>query len=206
MTILDISTPIRAGMVHWPGDEEIEVARVSAIAEGALCNVTHLKMSAHTGTHMDAPLHFLDGRAAMDALPLDAVCGPCRVIAVDDPVCVRPEHVADARAGERLLFRTRNSQRDWSMQPFDEQFVYISDAAARVMAERGVQTAGVDYLSVGGYSQDLAETHYTLLGAGIWIIEGLALQQVEPGAYELICLPLSIPGADGAPARAILRR
>jgi arylformamidase len=109
------------------------------------------------------------------------------------------------RAGERVLFLTRNSERCWNNNQFVEDFVYISAAAAQFLVQRHVRTVGIDYLSVGGYVHDGVETHRILLGAGIWLIEGLNLSAVKPGAYELVCLPLRVAGADGAPARAILR-
>jgi arylformamidase len=128
-------------------------------------------------------------------------------VAIKDPAAITPgELPTDLARGDRILFRTRNSDRDLLRQPFVDDFVYIARGAARVLAEAGVQTVGIDYLSVGGFHTDLAETHEILLEAGIWIIEGLDLTRIEPGRYELACLPLKIVGSDGAPARAALRR
>jgi arylformamidase len=203
---IDITVPIRHAMIGWPGDPRVEVQRKRSIEEGDAYNLTWLTMSAHTGTHMDAPLHFVEAASSMGELPLDAVLGPCRVIPIEDPVAVRPAELpADLAAGERILFKTRNSERRWWEEPFREDYVYISQDAARVLVNAGVRTVGVDYLSVGGFHQDLAETHHILLGAGMWLIEGLDLTQVAPGRYELACLPLRILGSDGAPARAALR-
>jgi hypothetical protein len=108
--------------------------------------------------------------------------------------------------GERLLFKTHNSGRCWDTDAFVEDFVYISAAGARYLAERRVRLVGVDYLSVGGFRADGVETHRALLEAGIWIIEGLDLRRVRPGGVQLLCLPLKILGGDGAPARALVRR
>jgi arylformamidase len=108
--------------------------------------------------------------------------------------------------GERILFKTTNSDHAWDTDQFDETFVFISQNGARYLAECGVRTVGVDYLSAGGFREDGPETHEALLGAGIWIIEGLNLRGVEPGSYELVCLPLRLMGAEGSPARAILRK
>ena len=207
MSFLDISVPLRNAMVHWPGDADVEIKRVRDMAQGEVCNVSFLSMSAHTGTHMDAPLHFIRDGASLDKLPLQATIGPARVIDIKDPVSINPEelHPHNITAGERILFKTRNSDKSWKSERFDEDFVYISQQGARYLAERGILTVGVDYLSVGGFKRDGVETHHALLGAGIWIIEGLNLAEVTPGNYELICLPLKISGVEGAPARAVLR-
>lgn len=204
---IDVSMPLVNGMTVWPGDPPPLFEQTAWIEKGDLCNVTRMNVSVHTGTHMDAPRHFLRNGAGMDALPLEAVMGPARVIETHDAVAVRPgELPRDLQAGERLLLKTPNSGRNLLDLPFAEDFVFISREAARLLAEAGVQTVGVDYLSVGGFRQDLVETHEVLLEAGIWIIEGLDLRHIEPGEYEMACLPLKIIGSDGAPARAALRR
>jgi len=205
---IDISVPLRDGMVTWPGDPVVKIDRSLMIENGDVVNQTDLAMSAHTGTHMDAPLHFLADGASLGELPIDAVVGPARVIRIEDPNAIGVDELRshDIRPGERILFRTRNSDRCWQSGSFVEDFVYISLDAARYIAERCVQTVGIDYLSVGGFERDLEETHLALLGAGIWVIEGLDLSGVEPGDYELICLPLKLAGGDGAPARAVLRQ
>ena len=205
---LDISVPLRDGMVHWPGDPEVEINRIHDMAQGEICNVSFLSMSAHTGTHMDAPLHFLRAGKSLDQLPIEATIGLARVIEIVDPESIKPEELRPfkIKQGERILFKTRNSKKSWKKAGFDEGFVYISREAARYLAERRVQTVGIDYLSVGGFKRDGVETHHALLGAGIWIIEGLNLSSVKPGRYELVCLPLKVLGIEGAPARAVLRR
>ena len=202
----DVSVPVRDAMVHWPDDPPVEIGLSLSIAGGDPANVSRVSMSAHTGTHMDAPRHFIDDGAGIDAIPLDAVMGPARVIGIEDPTAVTAGELArhDLRPGERLLFRTRNSERRWWEEGFEPGFAHIDPGAARALADAGVRCVGVDYLSVGGMTEG-AETHLALLGAGIWIIEGLDLTRVEPGSYELICLPLRLVGADGAPARALLR-
>jgi len=199
---------VQSGMVHWPKDPEIKVERVMEIARGDVCNVSHLSLGAHTGTHMDAPLHFIAKGKSIDQLPFEATIGPARVIHIADKESIKPEELRPHRikAGERILFKTRNSKQSWGSNQFDEEFVYISKEAAQFLADRKVRTVGVDYLSVGGFKRDNVETHHGLLGAGIWIVEGLNLAQVMPGEYEMICLPIKLKGAEGAPARALLRR
>lgn len=205
---IDVSVPLRNGMVHWPGDAPFSRLQTLHIASGDACNLSQISTSAHIGTHMDAPRHFLADGKGMEAMPIAATVGPARVIEIRDPdqIPVRelePHHLAK---GDRVLFKTRNSAQHWKTHEFQGRFVYIPQGTAHYLAKCEVQTVGVDYLSVGGYETDSAETHRALLGAGIWIIEGLNLEHVEPGNYELICLPLRIVGSDGAPARAVLRK
>jgi len=204
---IDISVPVKSGMAHWPGDIDVSVTRVSSMAEGAEYNLSQLHMSAHTGTHMDAPLHFVDQAISIDKMPLDATVGPARVIEIDAMESIGRADLEpfEIEPGERLLIKTRNTSRCWETDEFFKDFVYISEDGARYVAERRIRSLGVDYLSVAGFFKDTVETHVALLLAGIWIIEGLDLRGVEPGRYDLICLPLKLLGADGAPARAILR-
>jgi arylformamidase len=204
---IDVSVPVRSGMVHWPGDPEVSLERVMSIDEGAEANVTRLAMSAHTGTHMDAPLHYFEDDPGIEELPLEIAMGPARVIGIEgeEPIDRGQLEGLDIQGGERILFRTANSERPWVERDFDPAFVHVSVEAAELLGEVGVALVGVDYLSVGGYRSDGAETHRALLGAGVWVVEGLDLSAVEPGDYELICLPVKLVGSDGAPARVLLR-
>jgi arylformamidase len=204
---IDISVPLYSGMVHWPDNPPVKIERMLDMNRGDKCNVSTLAMGSHTGTHMDAPLHFIKTGKGLDRMPLDATIGPARVIAIRDAESIKPDelHPHKIKRGERILFKTRNSTKSWKSDAFDERFVYISKEAAQYLADRCIRTVGVDYLSVGGYKRDGLETHRALLGAGIWIIEGLNLSKVKPGSYELVCLPLKVLNGDGAPARAILR-
>jgi arylformamidase len=204
---IDVSVPVRSGMVHWPEDPEVKLERTKSIAEGEAANLTRLDMSAHTGTHMDAPLHFFDEDPGIEALPLDIALGPARVVRIEGEEPIDRGHVEelDLRSGERVLFRTVNSERRWWDRDFDPSYVHVSLEAAELLGEVGVALVGVDYMSVGGYESDGAETHRALLGAGVWIVEGLDLSEVEPGNYDLICLPVKLVDSDGAPARALLR-
>jgi arylformamidase len=204
---IDVSVTVRHGMPHWPGNPPIVLERVQDISRGDQCNVSHLAMGVHSGTHMDGPVHFIHDARGLDEMPLTATMGPARVIDIAHPVEVTADELrANApRRGERLLFRTDNSQRCWSADAFIEDFVHVSQPAAQLLAEVGVQTVGIDYLSVGGYGTDGAAVHRLLIDAGIWIIEGLDLAAAPAGDYDLICLPVKLHGSDGAPARAILR-
>ena len=204
---IDVSVPLRSGMVHWPDNPPVSIERMLDIERGDVANVSKLSLGAHSGTHIDAPLHFFRTGNGLDAMPLTATIGRARVIEIRDPESIKPEELRpyQIQRGERVLFKTRNSTRCWHTDDFVEDFVYISQEAARYLVVQQVQTIGVDYLSVGGFFTDGVETHHALLEAGIWIIEGLNLSKVEPGIHELICLPLKIEESDGAPARAILQ-
>jgi arylformamidase len=204
---IDVSVPLYTGMVHWPDNPPVQINRILDMERGDSCNVSKMSMGSHTGTHMDGQIHFVKGGKGIDQMPLEATIGPARVIEIHDPESIKPEELRSHafQPGERVLFKTLNSQRCWHSDTFVEDFVYISHEAASYLVEQHIQTVGVDYLSVGGFKTDGVETHRALLEAGIWIIEGLNLSAIQPGTYDLICLPLRIRDSDGAPARAILR-
>jgi arylformamidase len=204
---IDVSVTVRHGMPHWPDNPPIVLQRVLDTGRGDVCNVSHLAMGVHSGTHMDGPVHFIHGAAGLDEMPLTATVGEARVIEIEHPREIMAGELGRHRlqAGERVLFRTSNSSRCWHTDSFVEDFVGLSEQAAVHLAERNVQTVGIDYLSVGRYHSDGAKIHKILLQAGIWIIEGLDLSPVTGGRYEMICLPVKLHGSDGAPARAILR-
>jgi len=203
---IDVSVPQRDGPLA--GQPAGRIERMLDMERGDVANVSTISLGSHTGTHMCAPIHFVRGGEGMDRMLLDATIGPARVIEIQDPISIKPDELGphEIGRGERILFKTRNSSLDWWAQDFIEDFEYVSQEAARYLADREVRTVGVDYLSVGGFREDGVETHQALLGAGIWVIEGLDLSKVEPGEHELICLPLKVEDGDGAPARAILRR
>ena len=198
MTIIDISVPIHPGMVTYPGDPEVRTERAASIAAGDVANLTRLDFGVHSGTHVDAPLHFIDGGTGADALALETFVGPCVVVdatRVADQIGARD---IPGGAFERVLFKTTNSEL-WARDSFAEDFVRIGLDAAEELVARGVKLVGIDYLSVGD-----PDTHRTLLGAGVAAIEGLDLRAVDPGEYQLACLPLRLVGSDGASARAVL--
>jgi arylformamidase len=206
-TWIDISVPLRTGMVNWPGDPPVRISRALDMERGDKSTVSFLEMGSHTGTHMDAPAHFVRGGIGIDGMPPDAVIGAARVIPIRDRESIKTDELEQhfIRRDERILFKTYNSDHCWDTDSFVEDFVYISPPAARYLAERQVRLVGVDYLSVGGFHANGVEIHQVLLKAGIWIIEGLNLKVVQPGRVELLCLPLKIAGGDGAPARALVR-
>ncbi len=203
---IDVSVPLCSGMVHWPDNPPVSIERMLGLEHGD-ANVSKIFMGSHTGTHMDAPLHFTRGGKSLDEMPLEATIGRARVIEVHDPESVKPGELGPhgIRSSERVLCKTRNSARRWHEEAFAEDFIYVSKEAAGYLATSGVQTVGIDYLSVGGFLKDGVETHRAFLEAGIWVIEGLDLSKAKPGEYELVCLPIKVQQSDGAPARAILR-
>ena len=204
---IDVSVTIRDGMVHWPDNPPITIERVMDKSRGADANVSKLSLGVHTATHVDAPVHFIRGAAGADQIPLDGFMGPARVIAIENKREITVAELGKVRAGERILLKTRNSPHAWKQSPkFVKDAVHLTGEAARWLAARKVMTVGIDYLSVGGYAAGNGdEVHEALIGAGVWIIEGLDLSKVPAGPCDLICVPLKIAGSDGAPARALVR-
>lgn len=204
---IDVSVSIKAGMVGWPGDPAVELERSLDMARGDRVNVTAMKIGSHTGTHIDAPAHFIASGPGIDELPLSTAIGRAMVIEIEDTDMVTPGELVmhEIQVGERVLFKTRNSSRCRQSDSFIEDYVSLSAEAAKYLVDCGVRMVGIDYLSVDGFKNDGLEIHRLLLEAGIWIIEGLDLSQVKQGAYLLVCLPLRIAGGDGAPARVILK-
>ena len=198
MEIFDISVPIRTGMVTYPGDPQVRLERVTSIADGAPANVSKLDFGVHSGTHVDAPVHFIEGAAGAEQLPLAVLLGPCVVVAVER--LSRSDVARTPEDAERVLFKTPNSEL-WTRNEFPEEFARLDAEAAQLLVDRGVKLVGVDWLSVGD-----EDVHHILLEASVVPIEGLDLRGVEPGDYFLVAAPLKIEGSDGAPARVLLVR
>jgi len=206
MRIYDVTVGISPQLPVWPGDPPVQLERMEAIASGANANVSRLACGVHTGTHVDAPLHFIDGAPGVESLPLKLLTG--RAYVVNLPSAKVIDEATLEAAGlpprtRRVLFRTHNSEL-WSKEKaFQTNFVAVDVSGARWLVKKGVQLVGVDYLSVAPYGQS-KETHRVLLEAGVVVIEGLDLSGVTHGRYSLYCLPLKLMGSDGAPARVIL--
>jgi arylformamidase len=204
MELIDISLSIRPGMAVYPGDPEVHLERCSSIADGDPANISRLDLGVHTGTHVDAPLHFIDGAAAAEALPLEALIGPAYVVDATslgrDIDQAALDELDIPEASERLLFKTPNGEL-WNEGSFSNDFVGFVESGARRLVDLGVRLVGIDYLSIGD-----ERAHQVLLGAGVVPVEGLDLRKVEPGPFTLICLPIKLAGSDGAPARVVLIR
>ena len=199
---LDISVPISADMLTWPGDPPVEIVPSTGEYLGQQVTVTRLRLNTHTGTHVDAPLHFRPGEATVDQLPLAALMGPAQVIDLRGLTRLGRAELEGVTA-ERVLLKTDNST--WIRRgPLPAEPAHLTAEGARYLVERGVRLVGIDGLTVDGPGETAA--HEALLGAGVVLLETIDLSEVEAGEYELLCLPLRIAGADGAPARAVLRR
>ncbi len=208
MRIYDISLPISPTLPVWPGDPPIQLESIESMDAGAHNNVSRLNISAHTGTHVDAPHHFLNNHRTVESLPLEVLTGPCYVAQLPDDMDTIDAETLNgiplAEGTTRLLFGTRNSHL-WAKgeTEFQHDFVAVTEDGARWLVDRRIQLVGVDYLSVALFNES-EPTHKVLLEAGVVILEGLNLSQVPRGFYDLYCLPLKLVGSDGAPARAIL--
>jgi arylformamidase len=207
MRTYDITLTISPDLPTWPGEPAIVLERIKKIEEGANANVSIMKMGVHSGTHVDAPFHFLQDGKTVERMALKILAGRAYVLALPEVDVVTAgilERSEIPPRTRRLLLKTRNSQY-WARQEkvFQEGFVGISADGAEYLVKRGVKLIGVDYLSVAPYKQS-RPTHETLLRAGIVVVEGLDLSEISQGRYTLYCLPLKLNGSDGAPARAIL--
>lgn len=204
MPIYDISIPLSGELPTYPGDPTIEINDSLTLAGGDVANVSSLNFGAHTGTHVDAPAHFIEGAKKVEALALDVLIGEAEVIEVPNDKRVIDAQLV-ATKSERVLFKTRNSEL-WGTE-FKTNYTYLDLSAANRLIENGVKLVGIDYLSIEQFGSTAHAVHRALLSHEIIIVEGLNLADVPAGKYELICLPLRIrsPLGDGAPARAVLR-
>jgi len=206
VALYDVSVPLRPGMPTYEGEPGPSLDFQKLIAQGDSANVSVLSLGSHTGTHVDAPHHFLDGKSTVEAISLESLVGPVQVI---EHASARHVTAADLAAASlpigtnRLLLKTPNS-RFWDDNEFQTDFVGLTDGAAHWLVERGFLLVGIDYLSIERFRSPEHEVHKTLLSAGVVILEGLDLRSVPPGAYTIVCAPLKVVGADGAPARVFL--
>jgi len=207
MKLIDVSVPLDATLPTYPHNTPFTLEPIKRLASGDSSNVSTLHMSAHCGTHVDAPRHFFDSAPGTEALPLDLLMGRVRVIQVMSRTGIAAEDLAaqDFSEDVRVLIKTRNSL-FWGTPEFRTDYIGVTESGARHLVAHGIKLVGVDYLSVEQFHTPGAPAHHVLLGAGAIVIEGLNLRDVEPGIYDLCCLPLRIVGSDGAPARVVLRK
>ena len=206
----DISVPLKQGMVYFPTDPAPpKIYRYHDRALGSKATMSMVEMITHTGTHIDAPLHFIPDGSTISDMPVDATIGPARVIAIKDKESIKAAELKknNIKKGERVLFKTRNSPAGYETERFNEDYCYIDDDAADYLVKVGVRLVGIDFITIGSYKrpENIAKTHTALLGAGIYVLEDCALAKVPPGEYELLCLPLLMYKGDAGPCRAILR-
>lgn len=211
MPIYDVTVPVSNELPTWPSDPAVEITDFRSLAAGDVANVSNLNFGAHTGTHVDAPAHFIEGAAKVESLSLDALIGEAHVIEVpEDVIAIDEAFVREhcAQGTERVIFKTRNSAFWSEAEPqFHTDFTYLDLPAAEWLAAQGIKLVGIDYLSIEKYASEKHETHLALLSRNVVILEGLNLTGIAAGVYELICLPLRLRSnkGDGAPARAVLR-
>ncbi len=205
--IYDISIPISNSTITWVGDPSVNISAVASITDGDVCNVTNINMGAHTGTHIDAPFHFINSGKTIEQIVLENCYGSCHVVEVEGGIISEDDiNRVFPKNCTRIIFKTRNSKR-WELNHpiFDTRFVGLSSGAATLLAQKGVKLIGMDYLSVEPYvAEDDNPVHNTLLGAEIVLLEGCNLTGIEEGEYTLSAFPVKIVGADGAPCRAVL--
>ncbi len=202
MTLIDVTVPIRNGMPVYDGNPGVHLERASSIADGDPVNISRLDFGVHTGTHVDAPVHFIEEGAGAESIDPAVLIGEAHVVdatALHEDIDAQAlETLALAVGAERLIFKTSNSEL-WNLDSFTRDFIRFVESGARVLVDAGVRLVGIDYLSIGD-----ADAHRVFLGNGVVPLEGLDLRRVEPGPYGLHCLPLKIVGSDGAPARVLL--
>lgn len=208
--MIDISVPIHQGLPVWPDGAMIEIYRIADMDKGSICNVSQLGMTTHMGTHIDAPLHFINGAKPTSSIPLDRLVGDCYVAEIKGKPFITASDLAMANipAGtQKLLLKTDNS-RLWEnySHSFYEDFCALKNNAAEWIIDFGIHLIGIDYLSIAPFHDPPEIVHRTLLQAEVVILETIDLRFVDPGLYELICLPLKIANVDGNPSRAVLRK
>ena len=206
----DISVPLKEGMNYFPTDPAPpKIYRYYDRELGGRVTMSMMEIITHTGTHIDAPLHFISGGSTISDMPLDATVGPCRVIEIKDQEKIKVAELEkhDIKKGERVLFKTRNSPKVYTSDKFVEDYVYLDVEGANYLVSKGIALFGLDNITIGSFKEhdNLTRTHEILLGAGIYILEDCALADVPPGEYDLLCLPLLMWKGDAGPCRAILR-
>lgn len=203
---VDVTRPLRAGMIHWPTDRGFQLRAVERLGGPGTCNLSEIHTSAHVGTHVDAPRHFFDEGVDVADLPLDKLCGPATVVdyTAEGHVAAAALAQAEIPRGDRILLRTTNTGL-WEQPVFQKHFIALTEEAARWLVEHETPLVGIDYVSIEPYHCPDHRVHRMLLAAGMVVLEGLDLTAISAGRYELVALPLKIEGGDGAPARVIVR-
>jgi arylformamidase len=207
MKIYDISVPLSNELPTWPGDPPLRIEKALDLDRGDPATVSLITLGSHTGTHLDAPGHFIRGGKTIDQIPLDVFMGRVRVyeLNVEKRIEVDDLKGLSWQGIERVLFKTRNSLECWKDEVFHTDFVHLSQKAAEYLVEKGIKLIGIDYLSVEAFGSTEFPVHHTLLSHEVIPLEGLNLWEVKPGDYEICCLPIKIKNGDGAPVRAILK-
>ena len=205
--IYDISVDIQKGMPTYSGDPKYKSRKLKSVEQDGY-EIHRLTLGNHTGTHVDAPAHFIQGGATISELPLDILTGQVRVVEIIDKEKVGLQEIQNLQLENdfRILLKTRNSSLWKNKKRFQKNYVYLTLDAAQYLAENDIKLNGFDYLSLEKFGDSNHPVHRYLLGNQVIIVEGLNLSEVDPGEYEMSCLPMKLTGLDGAPARVILRR
>lgn len=208
---IDVTKTLQQGMVHWPGQDPPTFKRVASIDKGDLANATQLNFNAHTGTHMDAPLHFVDKAADISEMPIEAMTGRAKLFEIctgknitKADILEAEKRVGEITKGDKILFKTHLSRKEWILDKFIEDYPALEADASQYLADKKIILTGIDYLSIAPFN-NLVQVHQILLSNNIWVIEGLDLSKVNEGNYEIIAMPLKIKGSDGSPARVLLK-
>jgi arylformamidase len=203
---IDVTVPLSAELPTFPGDPPFQMDATHRLGSGDSYNVGRMTLGTHAGTHVDAPFHFIEGGATIDELALEILIGKVRVVDLLGRESVERADLEalDLREDLRVLLKTRNSGL-LRQAAFQEDYVYLSPDAATYLAQVGIKLVGFDYLSIEKFGSRDYAAHHALLEAGVVIVEGLDLSEIEPGEYDMVCMPLRIAGADGSPARVVLR-
>jgi arylformamidase len=212
----DITLALNNELPMMPGDlssdgpvKDPTFNRFFDVNKGDGVTMTRIEMNTHDGTHIDAPLHFIKRGQTIDNMPLDTTVGVTRIIEIKDGESIKVAELEpyDIQPGERIIFKTKNSPHVYDKRREPGNYIYITTETARYLADRKVRMIGIDYLTIGDNKQpqNMKETHDVLLGAEVYVIEGLNLDGVAPGDYELVCLPLKLEKGDACPCRALLR-
>lgn len=207
MQLYDASLPIRKGMAIFPGDPQFAIEPLFQCSKGDRFNLAVMTLGTHLGTHVDPPAHYLEGAASVDRLPLESLIGPGVVLDMTGRAVVDRRALESSALGDhvRVMLKTDNSARLLDSE-FHEDYVHLTEDGAAYLVERAVRLIGTDYLSIEQYHNIGAPVHKRLLNAGVVVVEGVFLLDVPPGPCEIYCLPLRVEGADGAPARVVIRR
>jgi arylformamidase len=205
--IYDVSVPIANGMPVWPSDPPLQLTSQGHLSRDKThtVQVTRIEMGSHTGTHIDAPFHFVEGGRRLEDISLNEMVGPAMVVQIQGVPSIQRKHLTPVNWTDvrRVLFKTDNSTH-WNDGTFYEEFVFLEPDAAEFLVQQGVRLVGIDYLSIDPYKSEKHPAHFVLLSRNVIIIEGLNLSGVGPGPYQMVALPLNLQSGDGAPARVIL--
>lgn len=207
MTWIDVSLPVTEKILSWPSDPVYRKNKFASFDKGKPCDASEVSMSVHTGTHIDAPAHFILNGNTISSWTPEITIGKCRVLVIENSKEVTEEELVkySIQKGERVIFKTRNSNGTWWEKPFNPDFVCISPKAAAYLASVKPLCIGIDYLSIGSPTTGV-EAHQHLLGAGIWLVESLDLSKIDAGNYEFIFMPVNLADSEGAPGRALMKK